>query len=399
MTRPWTELRFRSSPALELKRIHELPREQQTALAELQRDDDFYGVLVPRVPASAGIKSVGRAAAALMLSLAEPSTLDPAQLANEAWRNDVIDLVLDGILEIEHEGRFVYGADAFALLLPVPFEERQDEERGKRKEERGGASFLLPPSSFLLSLSSTALRHAEALATSDAAVLTTALYTYNRLPRTRAWAARFPDRDAVLAHLGESALLDRHWIRGSDTNGWISWRSRAPRAFERTSVTWKLYVSPRPEQIREAFHALVHVLAGIDGAQMKIGSDAAGLLRPDKLVAYFHSQEELNLAARELAVALRGCPAHGVPFTAMFDDDGLLSWGADPPDSERALSWLERESWRLFVARTLAAAMVIALHASTPAIAPWQFAVERARRHGIDVDTWAPSPALWSGPA
>jgi hypothetical protein len=374
MTRPWTSLRFRSSRALELKRIHELPREQQTALAELQRDGDFYGVLVPRIPGSAGLKSVGRAAAELMLSVAEPSTLDPAQLADDAWREDVIDLVLDGILEIEHEGRFVYGADAFSIL-----------------ECGGGAAAF--------GLHREALRHAEALATRDAALMTTALYTYNRLPRTRAWATRFPDRDAVLSHLGDDPLLDRHWTLHPSQNGWISWQSRAPRTQGRTDVTWKLYVSPRPEQIREAFHALVRVLAGIDGAQMKIGADAAGLLRPDKLVAYFHTKEELERAARELATELRGCPAHGVPFTAMLDEHGLLSWGADPPDSERALSWLDRESWRLFVAKTLGAAMAIARQAAAPAVAPWEFAVERARRHGIDVATWAPSAALWSSGA
>jgi hypothetical protein len=239
------------------------------------------------------------------------------------------------------------------------------------------------------------LLHAESLGTTDHATLTTALYTYNRLPRTRAWVARFPDRDAVLAHLGESALVDRHWIRMRSNNGWISWQSRAPRASESSAVTWKLYVSPRPEQVRDAFHALVRVLAGIDGAPMKIGSDAAGLLRPDKLVAYFHSREDLDRAARELAPELRGCPAHGVPFTAMLDDDGLLSWGADPPDSERALSWLDRESWRLFVAKTLAGAMSIAVQAAAPSATPSEFAIERARRHGIDVATWAPSTALW----
>jgi hypothetical protein len=371
-------MRFRSSPALELKRIHELPSEQQTALAELQQDEDFYGVLVPR--GGGGLKSVGRATAALLLSLREPAALDE-QLAEEAFRNDVVDLVLDGILEIEHGGRFVSGADAFHLM------------------ECGGPAAVVESGGKAAALHREALQHAEALATRDAAQMTAALYTYNRLPRTRAWAARFPDREHVLAHLGESALLDRHWHRLPSNNGWISWQSRAPRSLGRTDVTWKLYVSPRPEQIREAFHALVRVLAGIDGAQMKIGSDAAGLLRPDKLVAYFHTKDELQRAARELAAELHGCPAHGVPFTAMFDDTGLLSWGADPPDSERALSWLDRESWRLFVAKTLAAAMAIAQQASSPSVAPWEFAVERARRHGIDVGTWAPSAALWSGAA
>jgi hypothetical protein len=29
-------------------------------------------------------------------------------------------------------------------------------------------------------------------------------------------------------------------------------------------------------------------------------------------------------------------------------------------------------------------------------VEPWQFAIVRARRHGVDVENWTPSPALWS---
>lgn len=371
----WIKRRFRSSPALELKRIHELPPEQQAPFVELQRDDDFYGLLVPRNSRFGTLKAVGRQTARLFSTLATaPSTLE-ALLAGQAWREDIIDLVLDGILEIESDGRFVYGAEAFPLLLSA----------GTAGGVRGCAA-----------LSCDALRHAETLATRDIGLMTAALYSYNRLPRTRSWAARFPDRVAVLAHLGESALVDRHWIRSQAGSGWISWQSRSARTSERTAVTWKLYVSPRPEHIREAFHALVRALAPIEGAQMKIGPDAAGLLRPDKLVAYFHSRAELDGAAGNLLAELRGCPAHGVPLTAAIDEHCLLSWGADPPDSARALSWLDRESWRLWLAKTLASAMAIAKQAASPAIAPSAFAIARAQRHGVDVQTWAPSPALWS---
>lgn len=369
MTFPWTSMRFRSSPALELKRIEDLPRDQQAALAELQRDEEFYGLLVPRGGGTA--KSASWQSAELFRSLQSPSTLEASLFDDDEWRNDIIDLVLDGILEIEHEQRFVFGADALPLMLartPMPRH----------------------------TLSYEALRHAESLATRDAGVMTSALYSYNRLPRTRAWAARFPDRHAVLAHLGDHALLDRHWIRSTAASGWLSWQSRSSCGNDPNAVTWKLYVSPRPEHIRDAFHALVRVLAETGGAPMKIGPDAAGLLRPDKLVAYFSRKWELDHAAELLAKELRGCPAHGVPFTAPIDDDGVLSWGADPPDSERALSWLDRESWRLWVTKTLAAAMAIAKQSTTAALAPWEFAVERARRHGIDVETWAPSSTLWS---
>jgi hypothetical protein len=175
---------------------------------------------------------------------------------------------------------------------------------------------------------------------------------------------------------------------------WISWRPIEHRHAPRDEGTFKLYVSPRPEHIREAFHALVRVLAEIPGSQFKIGPDATGLLRPDKLVAYFGNRAELDRALAALHVELAGCPAHGIPFTAGIDDDGLLSWGVDPPESERALSWQQRESWRFWVATRLGGAIAIAKRAQTGAVEPSRFAIERVRRHGVDVDTWTPA-TVW----
>jgi hypothetical protein len=356
--------RFRAAPTLALRRLEELLPEQQAALRELQEDADFYGVLIP-LDGAATLKSVPRETAELFRSLATPSPLQNVD-------DDILDLVLDGILEIEQDGAFVAGVDAFPLFFPAPA--ARD------------------------TLSTEALRHAEELATNDLGTLTTALYTYNRIPRTRAWVTRFPDRDAVLAHLGSSPLLAQHWalVPEERSHGWISWSALdGVRGFGPDTITWKLYVSPRPEHVREAFHALVRVLAEIPGAQMKIGTDAAGLLRPDKLVAYFATRPELDTAAGALANELRGCPAHGVPFTAAIDDDGLLSWGADPPEAERALSWMDRESWRLWIAKSLAGALVVAKRSAAPPVAPWLFAMERVRRYGVDVDTWTPHDTLW----
>jgi hypothetical protein len=380
----WTASRFRSSPALDLKRLEELPPEQQNAFRELQRDPDFYGLLVPRAAGSASIKSVGSQTAGLFRSLAAPARLDASLLDDASYRDDIVDLVLDGVLEIEIGGTFCSGADAFRIVaseLPAPV-------------DHGRIGML----------SREALQYAGDLPTRDAGALTSALYTYNRMPRTRAWIARFPDRDAVLAHIGAergatAALLDCHWVRTPPDlgNSWISWQSRTrhPAPGTQHPLTWKLYVSPHPEHLGDAFSALVRVLANLPGSQMKIGQDAAGLLRPDKLVAYFRTREDLGSAARALAVELQGCPAHGVPFTAGIGDDGLLSWGIDPPDSQRPLSWLDRESWRLWIAKTLAAALAMAKGAQRPSVEPWRFAVERVRRHGVDVDSWTPMDTLW----
>src|SRR6185436_9701044 len=190
----WTASRFRSSPRFALRRLEELPSEQQNAFRELQNDDDFYGLLVPTSAGSASIKSVGQQAAQLFHSLAKPSRIAPSLLDDDAYRDDVVDLVIDGVLEIEIGGAFCFGADAFRIIasaLPEPVD-----------HGRIGA------------LSREAVQHAQELATMDVAELASALYCYNRIPLSRGWTARIPDRDAMLAHLVAGAKeADRHWHR------------------------------------------------------------------------------------------------------------------------------------------------------------------------------------------
>jgi hypothetical protein len=376
------QIRFRASPYVELKQLADLPSEQREPFLELESDPDFYGLFIPRPPLMMNLKAVARQTAELFRALAEPSPLDDALLADEHHAADVVDLVLDGILEIESGGGFVCGADALALLAPPA-----------------------PPPALrdaAARLSRDALLHAQDLATNDPSALMMALYFYNRIPISPFWKTRFASREAILAHLGADraalrALLEREWVASDGMQGWLSWSSktRAPR--DSSDVTYKLYVSPRPERIRDAFEVLVRVLADFPGTPFKIGNGAAGILRPDKLVAYFTTRELLGEAAAVLRRELAGCDGHGVPFSAGLDDSGLLSWGVDPPDDERALRWLGRDSWRIWLARRLGAALSIAKAArGADAVEPWRFAIERTRRHGVDVETWTPSATLWS---
>ncbi|HWS70957.1 MAG TPA: hypothetical protein VN605_02535, partial [Thermoanaerobaculia bacterium] len=359
--------------------------EQREAFRELEDDPEFYGLFVARPPLTMNLKSVASPTAALFRALAAPAPLDEALLEDREAFDDVIELVLDGILELERGDAYLSGADALPFLAPELTE---------------------PPSrNAIARLSLEALQHAQDLETADPHLLTNALYFYNRIPLSPFWKSRFPDRAAVAAHLGIDRgplrlLLEREWSAAPPERsaGWLSWSSRsAPRARDASMVTHKLYLSPRPERIRDVFETVVRVLADFPGSQFKIGQDAAGLLRPDKLVAYFPTRAELDAAAVALQRELAGCEAHGVPFTAGIDDDGLLSWGADPPESDRALSWLGRESWRLWVAQRLGAAIAMGKSArSAAAVEPWRFAIERVRRQGVDVDTWSPSASLWS---
>ena len=363
------QILFRSSPEIELKQLADLEEHQREPFRELESDPEFYGLFVAKPPRAMNLKSVDRQTARLFQSLATPSRLDEAE--------DVIDLVLDGIFEIEGPDGFVFGADALPIVCA-------------------------PSDIEIARLSRDALLYAQDLETNDPQTLTTALYFYHRIPLSPFWKSRFASREAILAHLGADrgalrTLLERNWTFNDRGNYWMSWSAKMPMVRGADDVTYKLYVSPRPEHIREAFEILVRVLSEFPSTPFKIGDSAAALLRPDKLVAYFQTREQLTEAYQRLRDELAGCEAHGIPFTAAFDDSGLLSWGVDPPDNDRALRWLGRDSWRLWVAKRLGSALSIAKSARSAAAAePWRFAIERARRHGIDVETWTPSATLWS---
>lgn len=362
---------------MELRQLGELTPEQREPFRDLQRDRDFHGLLVPRPPLSVNLKSATRQTAELFNALSAPSKLDGAFLDDADYASDIVDLVLDGVLEIEEGQEFVSGAGAYPIVCGPVTASDSDDAAAR--------------------LSRDALLYAQDLQTADAQSLTTALYLYNRIPLSPFWRTRFADRDAILDYLGAAALRDWQNTTPSHASGWISWRSRDTVPPDPDRVTYKLYVSPRPERLRDAFAIVVRVLSLFPGTQFKLGDSAAGLLRPDKLVTYFTSREQLEHAAAELRRELAGCDAHGVPFTAGLDETGLLSWGIDPPDSDRALQWLGRESWRYWVVVRLGAALSIAkVTRGTAAIEPWRFAMERARRQGIDVETWTPSAALWS---
>ena len=114
----------------------------------------------------------------------------------------------------------------------------------------------------------------------------------------------------------------------------------------------KLYVSPRIESLAEVFPIVAKVFTRMEVRSFKVGRRLDGLLRPDKIVAYFDDRPHLDAVATELERELAGCPAQGVPFTTGIDADGLLSWGTDPPLGSEVLSW---RSW---VTKVLAAELL-----------------------------------------
>ena len=331
-------------------------------------------MLLPRRP-GLGVKSISRDAALLFYALAEPGPL-PAfvhEQFGDRCNEEVARLVLDGMLELEHDGRFVSGAAAQDVVL-----------------EPAAAA----PDGALARTSLAALRHAERLDDLDARELARRLYAYGRLPLTPAWTTRHPSAEALAGHLDRPA---RRWLRSAwevpDAGADAEWRHfRSRWAPESQALGHKLYLSPRPEQLAPAFEAWVAVLSERRAPWFKVARRVPGILRPDKLVAYFPSADATHAAAADLAERLSGMPVHGVPFTADLGADGLVSWGMDPPEQTQVLAWQRRSSWRLWVCERLAAA---ALAAGRDTAEPWRFALRRLELAGVDPATFAPRPGIW----
>lgn len=356
---------FRANPAYELVVWDRLDEDERGLLGELARDPSFYGILRPREGAGRTIRAVDRDTALLLLTLTEAAPLPVFARADEGA--SAVDLVTDGVLEVFDGERFLTGGAGAALLM-----EGAETEPGHR----------------LGRLSEDALRYAAALRLADVQALAARLYSYNRIPLTPTWASRLPDARAVLRFLDVDDAGG--WsARSSGEGAWIQW-SR-PSARRDSSPTHKLYVSPLPEATPEAFRRTLEALERAPVSQLKVGGDAAGILRPDKLVIYFDDAAALAGVADSLARALAGIPAQGVPFTAPVDPDGLLSWGMDPPPGSRPLSWLPSESWRSWLVRELASALLD----PGDAPAPVRPTLERLRRRGVDVERWVPTSNLW----
>ncbi len=376
--------RFRANPDYSLVPFDRLDGSERGSLEELRPDPEFYGVMKPVEGSRGNVKRVDPHTALLLLTLDDPGGLPSYVLARlgEDLR-PVAQLLLEGLLEIERNGIFVSGPESLDGL-------------------RSGTKLSRPIRSFLAALSERAVRLAQDLPTSDAQKIAARLYMYHRLPATSRWRDELGNDEGVEKALGLDRnsvrhLLNRHWQR-IDTpppnDHWLAWSAAPARAQRPTQgPTYKLYVSPHPDDLGEVFERTVEILTEQNVQSFKIGRDTGGLLRPDKFVAYFWDRAQLFETGERTAAALSGFRAHGVPFTAALDDRGMVSWGVDPDRPEFQVRWLSDESWRLRVTRRLATALVDCRDAPSGAMEPWEFALERVRLEGIDVDTWTPEEA------
>lgn len=352
-----------------------LPTPHQDLLRSLKEDPDFFGILSPVGAGGLGIQSVTNGTAALLRSLVRPGYL--AEDVRIGGPLPIARLVLDGVLDVEWEGNFLSGPSAHVAVFG---------DAGSRDQNESDR------------LSWAALRYGESFAESSAFSLSERLYTFNTIPASPEWRQKLANPTAVLEFLrlgpsGEHSLrLQAAGFEPSyGASNWSSWN--LPGFPDVPTV--KLYVSPLPQYLPDALHAVADIAGESAGVgSLKLGNDIYGILRPDKLVLYFARREHLFAMAQRLKDVLGGMPAQGVPFTAQLDSDGLLSWGADPPESPAIRHWLGRESWRSRIAMRLASSLVAARGDRNNPVSPSRFAVDRLALEGVDPNSWCPTESF-----
>lgn len=379
------QVRLRANPAYELVLFDRLSEAEQQALRGLGDDPDCYGVLRPREDSGSSLKSVSRDTALLLLSLQQAGFLPryAARSLGEDGLSSIAKMILDGILEIEANGEMISGPRACALVCgttAAPEKERP-----------------------LAAMSRRAVEYAAALELSDPLALSARLYAYNCIPASPRWRTLLPSDAATAEYLGlvdgpPARVLSGEWRALPESPVWISWRTRSSSKWEKNygseaATTYKLYVSPACDRLRDVVQAIADAVVHSNAMQWKVGKGHCGLLRPDKMVIYFRQFADLREVALKIMNCLEGCAPHGVPFTAELAGAGLLSWGIDPPDEAHVLPWLEGESWRGKVCNRLALALVQAGNEPDSSSAA-RFAIQRLRLEGIDTNTWTPTPGM-----
>lgn len=376
----FTDAVFRANPFYELVLYDRLSHTEREVLGELADGDALYGVLRARRGSELELRAASRDTALLLFTLKNPGPLPHFLRADLGadLENAVARLVLDGVLQIEHRGSFVSGADARDLVLTAA-----DGEPGR-----------------IAMLSVEALQYGQALEDMPTQELALRLYCYGRKPVSPIWQRQLANEAAARQYLGliaggaAQAVLDRSWTEVAHPRNRTYWRVWRPRHDgSGSNAGYKLYISADPASLPGVFPVVVASLADGPGVRaFKVGRDVFGLCRPDNLVVYFSHLEDLHAAASRLTDRLEGSRACGVPFTAEVTRDGLLSWGIDPPAEHR---FRQAGSWRLWVVGRLAEYLVTARTTAASAAEPWRFALDRLSVDGIDTDTWVPESRIF----
>jgi len=370
---------FRANASYKLVESGNLSRLEQQALTGLLSDPEVYGVFKPGATVSYDSYKVAyKDVALLWYSLQQPGTM-PIFLRN-IFDDDInatlASLILDGILEIKYKGEFFSGPGAQQIIF------KHDGEPGFSKNGK------------IASLSGKAIRYVFSLNHLDIRMLSARLYAYNTMPGLKVQdILNTPKEVESFLGIGNYDYIDRailkNWVKHLPTENfnWLIWQHKEDSNDLVNKVTYKMYISPAIYEMPKTFNRIVGELIKTKSFSFKVGADRHGLLRPDKFIAYFKSFSDLQEAASMLKPLLQGVEVQGVPFTAQLDEEGLLSWGVDPPRKE-VLENFDGASWRASVTDKIALAISQAKTASLENGAAYNFIMNKISLEGIDPRTW-----------
>jgi hypothetical protein len=227
-------------------------------------------------------------------------------------------------------------------------------------------------------LSRSAIRYGERLVALPEATLAVRIYDFGRRPITARLRLKHPDAAAVTAFVESAArrALQRDWRELSHSPHWRRWVAAGASG----RIGGKLYVSVVPEALPEAVAVIAALAHSSNIAAFKVCANLAGICRPDRLVVYVSTAEDIMPLCTLVRGRLAGCPADGVPFTAAATPDGMLSWAVDRPSGA---------SWRQWLTARLACHLHTAVSAGAPHLG--SFALNRLGLDGVDTVRWTPT--------
>jgi hypothetical protein len=377
---------FRANPDYKLMLSDRLDPLARNRVLAAGAADEVYGALVPHGGSPSRCLAVSFDTALLFATLVEPGLLPRYVLRRLGVDvgQTIKRLLFDGVLQVLADGMFVSGPQAAESLVT----RRASEERACSSD-----------------LTLSALQYGQALTGLSDVELGSRLYLYGRQPISPQLQRRLTDSPAVASFLGIEGggrlaqSLAHDWASAPGGRGardyWWQWTSRVdPPRGDSQRASYKLYVSPVVDDIPESLDVIVGALPcarGVTGFKVAVG--LAGICRPDKIVMYFTQLDDLFSFSELLRSQLTGCGVHGVPFTAAASEDGLLSWGADPPRGAAGRDGAS--SWRMWVTWRLAEYLIAGQVGRTGAMEPWEYALERLKLAGIDTETWIPTNGMW----
>jgi hypothetical protein len=376
---------FRVSPFYTLREWNVLNPREKELISGLHDEADVYGVFSPTTPGSGQTVKVAYHELALIYFHLTQSPLLPHYLTGspgDSLNQVIAQLVLDQVLEIKWNEKFVSGMHATEALF-------------------GKALYgHLQVPGFISSLSKQGIEYALYLDEVEMKTIAHKLYTYNTTPWDSSLKRDFSEttdtRDYVFSASRSSliSIINKEWqlINDPAKDPWLGWSRRYFDELSSGEIdkgTYKLYISPVIRDLPKVMNVVLPILTASKAFSFKIGNGIQGLLRPDKMVAYFNNRSSMLQAAGELKNKFNDCKVQGVPFTAQIDDTGILSWGFDPPGSD-VLSPIEGGSWRCKITDQIALAIMQAKTEQPDHRRAIDFIGSKLFVAGIDPCDWTP---------